>query len=224
MFFCMRSLFFVLHPVRRKVANNCWKKVKTHEAVQMRLTSLDTAELQGAFTRATNKYLLTGICLPAVYLFSCGLSTLLTRTWHLTLKSVSLPCRTQTHTETSCSRIWLPFKFNRAKKQKDAGERGWVIAQAVCRQALNAGVRVHSRVSSCGICGGQSGTVTGFSPSSSVFPCQYHSTMPPPCSYHLGDGGRSSETQSHSINMSNKIREKTILQLDNLQLTLNGII
>jgi hypothetical protein len=47
------------------------------------------------------------------------------------------------------------------------------MAQAVSRRALTA----EARVNSCGIYGGQSGTGTGFSPSSSVFPCQYHSTV-----------------------------------------------
>ena len=53
------------------------------------------------------------------------------------------------------------------------------MAQAVSRRPLAAEARVRSLVSTCGICGGHSGTGTGFSPSTSVFPCQFHSTGAP---------------------------------------------
>ena len=53
------------------------------------------------------------------------------------------------------------------------------MAQAVSRRAFTAKTRVLSRVSSYGIRGGQSIIGTGFSPSTSVFPCQFHSTDAP---------------------------------------------
>jgi hypothetical protein len=53
------------------------------------------------------------------------------------------------------------------------------MAQAVSRRPLIAGARVRSRVSLCGLCGGQSGTGIGFSPNTSVFPCQFHFTGAP---------------------------------------------
>jgi hypothetical protein len=51
------------------------------------------------------------------------------------------------------------------------------MAQAVSRRSLSADARV--RVGPFGICGGQSGTGTGFSPNTSVFPCKFHSIGAP---------------------------------------------
>jgi hypothetical protein len=51
---------------------------------------------------------------------------------------------------------------------------GRAMDQAVRRQPLTAKTRVRSRVIQSGICGGQSGTETGFSQSSSVSPFLYH--------------------------------------------------
>ena len=45
--------------------------------------------------------------------------------------------------------------------------------------------RFRSHISPREICGAQSVTVTGFSPSASVFPCQYHSTNAPYPFIHL---------------------------------------
>jgi hypothetical protein len=51
------------------------------------------------------------------------------------------------------------------------------IAQEVSSLTLTAETRVQASVSPCGISGVQSGTGRGFPSSSTVFPCQYHSTV-----------------------------------------------
>jgi hypothetical protein len=62
------------------------------------------------------------------------------------------------------------------KGRKDGG---LAMAQAVSRRPLIAEAWVRSPVSPCGIYGGQSGTGTGFSLSTSVFTYQFHSTCAP---------------------------------------------
>jgi endogenous inhibitor of DNA gyrase (YacG/DUF329 family) len=76
---------------------------------------------------------------------------------------------------TSESSPTWPYKSQRHQ----AVDLGRAMAQAVSCRPPTAEARVRSRVSPCGICGGQSGTQTGFSPSTSVFPCQFHSTGAP---------------------------------------------
>jgi hypothetical protein len=53
---------------------------------------------------------------------------------------------------------------------------GRAIAQAVSSRLPTAADRVRARVRLCGICGGQSSTGAGFSPSTSVAPANSHST------------------------------------------------
>jgi hypothetical protein len=52
-----------------------------------------------------------------------------------------------------------------------------IMAQAVSCRPLTAEDRVRARVGPCAICGEESGNGTGFSPNSSVSPCQYHSNV-----------------------------------------------
>jgi hypothetical protein len=90
------------------------------------------------------------------------------------------------------------------------------MAQAVCRRPVTAEDRFRFRVTPCDTRGTQSGTGTGFSPSSSVF-SEFFSFLlsisfdcGSPCLYITWGmngrpvGGRSSETSSDPINMNNK--------------------
>jgi hypothetical protein len=62
---------------------------------------------------------------------------------------------------------------------------GHAMAQVVSRRPLTMEAWVRARVNPCGICGGQSGTGTGFSPSSSVLPCHI---IPPSLSKLISSG------------------------------------
>jgi hypothetical protein len=53
------------------------------------------------------------------------------------------------------------------------------MAQVISRRLLAAEDRFRSRFSPCGICGAQSGTGTGFSPSTEASSCQFHATGAP---------------------------------------------
>jgi hypothetical protein len=64
---------------------------------------------------------------------------------------------------------------------------GRAMAQAVSHRLLTAEARVRIPVNPCGICGGQSGSGTGFSLSSSVFSYQYIFHRRSPNSYHMWD-------------------------------------
>jgi hypothetical protein len=59
------------------------------------------------------------------------------------------------------------------------------MAQVVGRRPLTAEARVRARVNPCGIRGGQSGTGTGFSPSSSALPVNI---IPPSLSKLISSG------------------------------------
>jgi hypothetical protein len=76
------------------------------------------------------------------------------------------------------------------------------MAQPVSRRRpVTVQARIRTRVSLSGICGGQSGTGTGFSPSYSVFPCQYHSTVA--FNAHMASGAAVQRHKSHPFDMSN---------------------
>jgi hypothetical protein len=53
------------------------------------------------------------------------------------------------------------------------------MVQSVSRRSLTAEARFRTRVSPCGICGGQSDTGTGFPLSTSVFSCKLYSADDP---------------------------------------------
>jgi hypothetical protein len=81
------------------------------------------------------------------------------------------------------------------------------MAQVISRWPLTLEAQIHTWVCPCRVCARQSGSGTGFSLSSLVLSCQYHSIRAP-YSYIIWGmnrptGGHSSQTQSHPIHMNN---------------------
>jgi hypothetical protein len=85
--------------------------------------------------------------------------------------------RTQSVAEISvpcvCCSVFITASFTSCIVQIISILFGLAMAQAVSFRPLTA----EARLSPCGICGGKSFTVTGFSSSSSVFSCQYHHSI-----------------------------------------------
>jgi hypothetical protein len=98
--------------------------------------------------------------------------------------SLSQPIRNCCYMCKNHDRLCVPVHFNMTVCMRMSGR---AMAQAVSRRPLTAESWVRARVYPCGICGGQSGTGAGFSPSFSVFPCQYNSTVV--LCTHISSGG-----------------------------------
>jgi hypothetical protein len=84
--------------------------------------------------------------------------------------------------------------------------QGLAMAQAVSRRSLTVEAQVRRQISQCGICGGQSGAGTGFSPSTSVFPCQFNSTGAP-LFVKTKKKNKSSSSQGYTIRTNAAVRQ-----------------
>jgi hypothetical protein len=87
---------------------------------------------------------------------------------------------------------------------------GRAMAEAVSSWPLTAEARIRARVSPCDICGGQSGTGTGFSPSYSALPCQYHSTIAPYTSVTPHKVCDSSDQAAHYCTLGPKLGTSSV--------------